>query len=196
MGVGCADKALILAVEKRWNFTLRDMEARAPAFQHLCSLIHLQSNVGQGDDREALPPFRSGQGPGSTDLLPDSSPTQIEESTGAMGPGLRRSTGLRGAEGRKGDAVNLVPERGGELQEGVAAARCDPEGAKGRAAPRVSMGVGRGWERPRTLPEREVLNQNQRKCRFVGSRVAVDSVRQYLAYERGPDLELLELRLA
>ena len=44
---------MILAVEKRWCFTLRDLDSRAPAFDHLISLI----DIVDADERaeEAVP---------------------------------------------------------------------------------------------------------------------------------------------
>ncbi len=40
-------------MEKRWNFTLRDLDARAPAFDHLCSLIELAELNDASDLRDA-----------------------------------------------------------------------------------------------------------------------------------------------
>ena len=38
---------MILAMEKRWCFTLRDLDSRAPAYDHLLSLIDVVTGEGQ-----------------------------------------------------------------------------------------------------------------------------------------------------
>ena len=40
---------MILAMEKRWCFTLRDLDSRAPAYDHLLGLIDVVSGKGQAE---------------------------------------------------------------------------------------------------------------------------------------------------
>ena len=39
---------MMLAMEKRWCFTLRDLDSRAPAFDHFCSLVDLRGDPEDG----------------------------------------------------------------------------------------------------------------------------------------------------
>lgn len=115
-----ADKRLILAVEKRWNFTLRDLDARAPAFDHFCSLIELGDPAGEASPNAPVHAPIAGDASLSRGGLQQSH-THMQHGLGELGSGDRRA--------------------------------------------------------------------------WVGRRIGVESVRQGLVYERGFDLELLELRL-
>eukprot|EP00195_Chlamydomonas_chlamydogama_P001695 CAMPEP_0202919848 /NCGR_PEP_ID=MMETSP1392-20130828/76546_1 /ASSEMBLY_ACC=CAM_ASM_000868 /TAXON_ID=225041 /ORGANISM="Chlamydomonas chlamydogama, Strain SAG 11-48b" /LENGTH=153 /DNA_ID=CAMNT_0049613309 /DNA_START=487 /DNA_END=949 /DNA_ORIENTATION=+ len=47
-GHACCSPRAIVALEKRFCFTMRDMDARAPAFEHLLSLVEVQAGPGGG----------------------------------------------------------------------------------------------------------------------------------------------------
>ena len=51
---------MIIAMEKRYCFTLRDMDSRAPAFDHFLSLIDVQSDGGSEDGGEFFYPNDAG----------------------------------------------------------------------------------------------------------------------------------------
>lgn len=62
---------MILAMEKRWCFTLRDLDSRAPAFDHFCSLIDLQGEVTNGGPEDSGEDYFA-SGPGDLPMTPAS----------------------------------------------------------------------------------------------------------------------------
>ena len=114
-------------MEKRWCFTLRDLDSRAPAFDHFLSLLDLPDEAGSGSGEEDM--FvgggeGGGEKEGASSIVPSASSSQTPSGPfpdpGTIA-GFRPGQAAKLLKGRRIDLASIPQrlmgyDRGGDLE--------------------------------------------------------------------------------